>query len=520
MGPVSKHRWLMPLGAAALLSFAHDAHAIDGEVTSDTAAQFYDVRSPTGETILQQRRLTSTLGVGVYDLFGHPKEEPMAPEINFRARLRYDANYGQVCVSGTCYSASEQADATNQNHLAPGYSTEAVDLMYAYIDGRRFLKGWLNFKLGRQYQTDVLGWWSFDGAEAKIVTPFFVAIEGYGGLEQRGGLPLSTSRFSGEGVWRGDRSGYDPSLYPSFQPAAIAPAFGVALETAGPTWIHGRFVYRRVYNEGGSNVTEFASGLFTPVTYNGPRISSERFGYALDVNLMKFGALKGGFAYDVFNAKMSSIYGSLEAFLGQKVTASIDYDYYAPTFDGDSIWNFFLGEPMSDVGARLHVSPTDKLSIAAGGHVRITQVESAPASVDSSTNITPPAGQPSPNQFPTNNHQFDEGGNLSARYKWGEGVIGLRGQGNFGPEGDRVGADLNAQRVLETRFILSGRVGVWQWDDKIRPDRDATDFTYVLGAGYRVAARSQFMVEWQHDMNRLVGQRFRLMLWLTFAVTK
>jgi hypothetical protein len=27
-------------------------------------------------------------------------------------------------------------------------------------------------------------------------------------------------------------------------------------------------------------------------------------------------------------------------------------------------------------------------------------------------------------------------------------------------------------------------------------------------------------VEWQHDMNRLVGQRFRLMLWLTVAVTK
>jgi hypothetical protein len=29
--------------------------------------------------------------------------------------------------------------------------------------------------------------------------------------------------------------------------------------------------------------------------------------------------------------------------------------------------------------------------------------------------------------------------------------------------------------------------------------------------------RSQAMVEWEHDMNRLVGQRFRLMLWLTLA---
>ena len=489
------------------------ARAADGEITSDTAAQFYDVRSPTGETILNQRRLTTSLGAAVYDLLGHPEDQPLAPELNFRARLRYDANYG---------APGSSSDPSQPSYVVPGYNPEQVDLMYAYIEGRRYLKGKLNFKLGRQYQTDALGWWSFDGAEAKIVTPFFVAVEAYGGLEQRAGLPLSTGRFSADGIWRGDRSNYDPALYPSFQQASIAPAFGAAIETAGPTWIHGRLTYRRVYNEGGSTLSEFASGLYAPVTYNGARISSERLGYALDANLSKYGAFKGGFAYDFYNARMTSIYASLDWFAAQKVTASIDYDYYAPTFDADSIWNFFLGEPMSDIGARVNVTPTDKLSISAGGHTRITTVETTPASADSSPNINTCGAKNATNcnDFPSNGQQFDGGGNLSARYKWGEGVIGLRGSGNFGPEGDRVGADVNAQRIIETRFVVHARVGVWQWDDKLRPGRDATDFTYVLGAGYRFAPRAQSMIEFQQDLNRLVGDRFRLMLSLTFAVTK
>ena len=42
----------------------------------------------------------------------------------------------------------------------------------------------------------------------------------------------------------------------------------------------------------------------------------------------------------------------------------------------------------------------------------------------------------------------------------------------------------------------------------------------MLGLGYRFAPRSQGTVEWEHDMNGLVGQRFRLMLLLTLAVAK
>jgi hypothetical protein len=70
---------------------------------------------------------------------------------------------------------------------------------------------------------DTLGWRSFDGGEVKVTTPSYFAVEGYGGFEVRGGLPLSSPRFERDGVQRGDRDGFDKNLLPTCQPAAIAP---------------------------------------------------------------------------------------------------------------------------------------------------------------------------------------------------------------------------------------------------------------------------------------------------------
>ena len=44
-----------------------------------------------------------------------------------------------------------------------------------------------------------------------------------------------------------------------------------------------------------------------------------------------------------------------------------------------------------------------------------------------------------------------------------------------------------------------------------RADRDATSFGYVAGAGYKLFPRSLVMAEFEHNMNRIVGQRFRVM---------
>ena len=109
------------------------------------------------------------------------------------------------------------------------------------------------------------------------------------------------------------------------------------------------------------------------------------------------------------------------------------------------------------------------------------------------------------------------GANLAARYRIGEGVIGARGVADLARSGDRIGMDVYGERTLETRFVLQARTGVWHWNDKYRPDRDAANFGYVLGAGYKMFPRSMILVDFQHDMNRIAGQRFRAMLWLAYA---
>jgi hypothetical protein len=271
-----------------------------------------------------------------------------------------------------------------------------------------------------------------------------------------------------------------------------------------------------VYNTGSVGASDLANYVYGPTVVDDTRISSDRLGYAIDADLGKSLGLKGGMVYDFYGNQFTSIFASVDAYVAKPLTLSVDYDYYAPVFDADSIWNFFLGDPMNDIGVRASLTPTDRLSMSAGGHVRIYNVETSNTNPgDSSPNVstTNLSGW-----YPSNGNPFDGGGSVGARYKWGEGSANLRGAADTGDSGERVGGDVSGEEIVESRYVFRGRLGVWQWNDKLRPDRDATDFGYVLGVGYRFAPRCQSVFEFQHDMNRLVGQRFRAMITVSVAV--
>lgn len=494
-------RWLGPALAVITSGSARAqqmglAPVTEGErlntgVTVDTAGQFYDVRSPSGAPILMRRRVLTTLSVHGTRLWRDDADKQV-PEITFRARMRYDADYG-------AFGAEVTPEDTQR--FVPGLSRGPVDLMYGYIEGRRFLNGWLGFRLGRQYVVDGLGWWSFDGGLVRLTAPSWLVVEGLAGLEVRGGLPFSTPRFERDGAWRGDRTGYDALVYPSFQESNIAPAYGAAIEAAGIPWLSGRVSYRRVENTGAANTVPFDTGARPTFVYDASRVSQERVGYAAEATAATLGSARTGLAYDLYNARVTSIYGSLDAFANKRLTLGADYDYFRPTFDADTIWNFFASYPSHEMGARAAFVASDHVDVAGGALSRAFVDRGARG--EAGTHVT-----------------FDHGAHAAFRYHVGEGQVGLRGRATFGPEGGSRGADVHAERVVETRWILGGRVSAWQWSDSLRPEREAVSAGYMTSLGFRFAERSRASVEFDHYINRIAGHRLRLMIWLTVAVTR
>ncbi|AUX41917.1 hypothetical protein SOCE26_033420 [Sorangium cellulosum] len=513
------------------------AAAADFEIESTTAAQAYEVASPWGDTNIERRRLMQTLGFSVHNLQG--KFTPGEADYSVTMRIRLDADFG---VNGHLEGAEAGGETdysiAGGSRFIPGLREAPLDLMYAYAEGRNVAGGWLGFRVGRQYVSDVLGWWSFDGALVRVTTPYFFRIEAYGGLEQRGGLPLSTSRFERQGVWRGSHSGFgrdktqpdSAADFPSYQYAQPAPAFGAALESAGPSFLHGRLTYRRVYNTGTTITQQFPDRGGGFRTLKGLRISQDRLGYAADINKADLGGIKGGFSYDLYSQLVGSAYGGLEVYAGSRVTLGADVDYFVPTFDADSIWNWFTHDPVTTITGRASVDITREVDLAAWGGARLWMAEGNPEEFGvgqcdvmgegpdciGQTSFDP-AGEDDLEDYARDeanraaSYTTDVLANLAGRYRTRTTSVELRGMLQTGERGRRTGADLSGEKRLSgQRYALGARVSLYNWEDPLRPDRGATSFGYVLGAGYRPGEAADFKIEWEHDMNRLVGQRFRV----------
>src|SRR5262245_13278770 len=135
--------------AAAVLLAGPELHAYQAEVSAALNVQSYTLRSPYGDPIVRRRRYTPPLGVSVYDVQGD--HVVGGPELSFRARMRLDADFGQN---------DAERDPARSDVYVPGLQQTPLDLMYAYLEGRNYLDGYVGFRLGRQYTIDALGLWS------------------------------------------------------------------------------------------------------------------------------------------------------------------------------------------------------------------------------------------------------------------------------------------------------------------------------------------------------------------------
>jgi len=493
---------------AGLIGLAEPAHAYEAEVDASIDAQYYTYQSPWGDPLVRRRRYTETLGLAVWNIQG--SDNPRGARLSFQSRMRLDADFGQ---------SSAERNLRSDRYI-PGLEEAPLDLMYAYLEGQRYFNGYLGFRLGRQYVIDTLGFWSFDGGLVSLTTPANLTFEAYAGFEQRGGgLPtVGTRRFEAQGVYRGDRYGFERDQWPAFlEESALAPAAGLAVEASGFGVLHSRLTYRKVINRDEVNISPFVDSGNGQYFLSGDRTSSERIGYSLRADSAKVGAVVGSAVYDLYNQILSEYAASASAFVTPKVTLGASFERYTPTFDGDSIWNWFSHSPTTSLLGRSEVRFSRKLDATLSGGVRWFETEGP---VDYERIF--------PKQAPDRNvtgRLFDVSLDAGLRYRLGNGSLALRGGGETGERGHRLGGDLTARR-----YFGSGRydglcvLSLWDWSDALRPGRDATSFGYVLGAGVTPGpsffARSRLGLELEHEMNRIVGQRFRALATLDFTVLK
>ena len=361
--------------------------------------------------------------------------------------------------------------------------------MYAYIEGRRFCKGWLGFKLGRQYVTDVLGWWAFDGGE--VTDHDAVLRHGRGLRRPRGARRAAARTLALRGRRRLARRplGLRPLALPAVPAGRLAPGVrrGRSSRRASPGST-GALTYRRVYDTG---AVEHERVRERPL----PARRLQRGAHLVRAarlrdrrELAKVGGAKAGVVYDLYTREFALVYASLDALprarrhgerrlrlLRAVVRRRLDLELLRRRADERR-------GPARQRGTR----PTSFASPPAATRAIYT-VQTARGPADgqrrrTSTRATPP-------YFPSSTPFDDGGGDVTARYKSARGASPSRASGNFGRRGRS--RRRRPQRRARLRVRATSSTGAWRLAvgrQACARRRTRRAFSYVLGAGLPLRA--------------------------------
>ena len=467
---------------SASRSLAYEA-SVDGQ----SNLQLYTVQGLYGSPSLSRQRLTHTLGLDVVDVAGSAWNRE--PWVNVRIRLRMDADYG--------INPAEQ-DPTNNDYFVPGLKTAPVDVLYAYIEGGGWLRNTVGFRLGRQLFFDELGWWSMDGARIAFMPGRIFELAGYFGFEQRGGVPLlSSGRYEAGGVFRGSREGMSATQWPSYlQSTSLAPAAGCSLSLLAFPHLRARLDYRRVWQRDQVATSPFLDADGKIATVSMSRVSTERAGIGLGYDFGQSASSDGAIVYDLYREQVIEHRATFESHLSEKLRLSVNYQYRLPTFDADSIFNWFgaVGSTVLRTRLGIDLSRDWTLGVTAGH-----RWYAAPWS-----STTTDAG----------NLRFAERdwlGGVDSTWHTPKMVVRLSDTAEVGDAGDRwVGDAFFSYQLDGGAFTPSAIVSMARWRDHLRSDFNSTVFTYVLGCRFAPMQAPRFGLDWEHSISDVLAQRFRL----------
>jgi hypothetical protein len=459
------------------------AHAVEVEVDAETIGQGYQLRSGS-DAIVNRRRLTQYLGLGVYgigpsDSLGRP-----LPKNQFYLVLsmRVDAELADYAL------LRELSGRTPQHEVLP---TE-LDLLYAYLGGRD-LFGFLDFKLGRQVMYDLYNYIAFDGLSIEARTPFYVALEAWGGLSESGLSIFDQSIYRTDGVALG---GNTIGSLAARQEEAYLPTVGFAVKSWGSSYFQTRLSYSRTFS---STVNpqpgEPSSGV------NDEKVSWTVRGRFLNGQLIPW----FGFRYNLLAGLVDEIQGGLRGQWGQNLRQSVQAEYVlsAPTFDGDSIWNVFGGLAFNDVRVTYDLA-WRRTHFFARAFGRLFQNEVTSQGVS-----------------PYTEGSVAWGGALGGRVDFSIAHLRLDGYYEDGSGGLIVGVDLSGQ----VRFFgeghkglgAEGRVSYVHFRDQIQALLQADSLGVQAGLRYGFSEGLTLHALIEENINRFFSSQFRALVMLDIS---
>src|SRR5690606_6148514 len=140
-------------------------------------------------------------------------------------------------------------------------------------------------------------------------------------------------------------------------------------------WLRGRLSYRKVINQDRVLVSPLPDAEGELRFVDDARTSTERAGLSLMLAPVELGNLSSDLVYDVYLRRISDARASIDWYATEHSTLGAGYEYYLPTFDGDSIFNWFVQGASQSVELRGSTLLTERLDVAARAGLRLYQAD-------------------------------------------------------------------------------------------------------------------------------------------------
>lgn len=457
----ARWRWVIAAGLA-MGSGRPPATARAAEIrtVARTIGEGYMVRLPGPEgALISRRRLVQYVNLGVYELLppkevGQRRRDPADGQLRIQSsmRLRHDFGTYQTRAGGAAAPLLESVDGRQ------------IDLLYGYLEGRN-LGGWVDLRVGRQFEMSGLDFYAFDGGFIRVRTPAHLAVETFGGLQVDGSAMFGFPTFELDGT---HDTGAD---------RVASPMVGAAVSMADVKFMDARVAYRRTWTPAGFGEDRVDSDGTLGLR---PGVDQELWSGTvalrlLDGTLSPYAAVR----YNLGTDRLDDVNAGLWWALTELHTVRAQYLRTIPAFDLDSIFNVFSITPFEDVRLVYEVKPGSRWRLNARFQGRFFHNETTAAL----------------GTAPEQARRFGGGGGAGATYR--RRRVGLRADafGLGGEGGLRAGASVDARtHVVYDRIAIDGRTYVLYYRDELDPARNGYSVALQVGTNFHLAHGIYFNV--------------------------